>query len=564
MDNSIIGALAAVALLVLFLILKKSSARKTPPVESPEEETAALSEEEIAAEDDITADDALDAEDAVAESEDLETELESLEEAASDEVDDDDEIDEVETVEEAAGDEEDGVEEALDDVELDLDEEEVAEEIELPDEDIEEIVEEEEDVVEEAEEESGVAHDVEVELPLETYEQRLFTRKEAHLAALTEAIDNNDETTRERLQVELVAITEGLSFLDKSHGQEIASRTAALQALERVKEDLDASVFEQACDAVLSGETLPAEEAFDSLVENESSHASLAAYQSGCLAESRTDFTKAMERLEKAVELDGSTPDYLRSAALLARKLYKHSNALKLFASLEKVLEDKGDDPLELALARRELAYTSALVGRHKEAGALYKKSMVSLSKLRGQDDPEMAVCWLQIGKLQEALGQYENAEDPYKKALAIMEKTEDKAVIGEVLAKLAGLYMELERDPEAVPLLQRLCTLKEDSPNPDLATLAIAYGNLAEAFRVSGKYPESEESYTRALEITEELRGKDHAAVGSILQELSQLCDRQGKKEEAEAHRKRAAVIFEKVMEAQEAAGQETDNFQL
>jgi tetratricopeptide (TPR) repeat protein len=123
---------------------------------------------------------------------------------------------------------------------------------------------------------------------------------------------------------------------------------------------------------------------------------------------------------------------------------------------------------------------------------------------------------------------------------------------------------MELEREQEAIPHFERLCAFKEESTNPDKATLAMAYSDLAEAYRVTGKYPESEEKYLRALTITEDLRGKDHAAVGSLLQELSQLCDRQGKKEEAETHRERAAAIFQKVMEEQEAAGQESDDLKL
>ena len=568
MDTTTIGVLAAVALVILFLIFKKSSAPKAPPVEPGEEETASVQEETVA-------------EDEAGDEE------EKPEEEAEPEADDDIVVEEPaeigdeesEAVEEIVAKEE----EILEDVELDLDEEllteeEVVEEVEdeeepepVPDaevaEDTEElVVPDEEAVPEEVEEviEEPAAAVAEVSLGRDSFEQELFARKEKHLAALTEAIENNDESTRERLQVELVAITESLTFLDESHEQEVTARNEALAALTVIKDDLDGSVYDQSCEGLASGDTVLAEEAFDTVVEKGGAQAALAAYQSGCLAENRMDFTKAMERLEKAVELDGNNADYLRSAAMLARKLYQHSRALELFALLEKSLEKKGEDPIELALARRELAYTSALAGRHKEAGALYKKAMVSLSKLRGQDDPEMGVCWLQIGKLQEALGQYDNAEDPYKKALAIMEKTENKAVTGEVLAKLAGLYMEVERDREAIPLLQRLCALKEDSPNPDMATLAIAYGNLAEAYRVSGKYEESEEAYTRALEITEELRGKDHAAVGSILQELAQLCDRQGKKEEAEAHRERASAIFQKVMEAQEAAGQVAEDFKL
>jgi tetratricopeptide (TPR) repeat protein len=271
-----------------------------------------------------------------------------------------------------------------------------------------------------------------------------------------------------------------------------------------------------------------------------------------------------MDRFDKAVTLDGNSPDVLRSAALLARKLYLHKKSLAWFSSLVTLLEEQGEDTVELALARREQAYTSALVGQHKQAGALYKQAMVSLTSLVGKDDPEMGVCWFQIGKLQEALGQYDKAEEPYSKALAIMSGGQDTLILAEILDKLAGLYMELEREGEAVALFERLCALKGESSHPDKAGLAMAYNNLAEAYRISGKYEESEENYKQSLAITEELRGRDHAAVGSILQELAQLCERQGKKDEAKQYRDRAAAIFQRVLEEQEAAGQESVKLNL
>jgi tetratricopeptide (TPR) repeat protein len=276
------------------------------------------------------------------------------------------------------------------------------------------------------------------------------------------------------------------------------------------------------------------------------------------------DLNTAMERLEKAVSLEGDNPEFLRAAALLARRLYQHKKALGWFDALVKVLEGTDEDTVELALARRDLAYTSALVGQHKQAGGLYKQAMVSLTRLVGKDDPEMGICWLQIGKLQEALGNYEKADEPYAKALAIIEKDETNPVLGEILEKTAGLYMELEREPEAIPLLERLCAFKEKSANPDKASLAQTYINLAEAYRICGKYAESEQNYKHALAITEELRGKDHAAVGSILQELAQLSQRQGKGDEAKEYQERAAAIFQRVLEEQEAKGQQAASLTL
>ncbi len=403
-----------------------------------------------------------------------------------------------------------------------------------------------------------------VTITLESYEQRLLTLREQQLAALARAIENNEESKREKLQLMVVTITEALTFFKQSYEQEIACRNEVLAAMETMEPEIDGTDFARACEDIRSQSTEGAEKILDTLAQQKTANSAAAMFHSGRLAECRMDFHRAMLRLDKAVEIDGKNPDYLRAAGLLARKLYQHKKALIRFIALEKLIDAKGEDSVELALVRRELAYCAALFGKHKQAGSYYKKAMGSLAKLLGKDDPEMGICWLQIGKLQETLGHYEKAEAPYKQALAIIGKTDDDIVLADVLDKLARLLMELDGEPDAIPLFERLCAIKEKSPHPDQAGLIIIYNNIAEAYRICGKYEDSENNYQRALTITQELRGKDHPAVASIYQELAKLCDRQRKPDEAKKYQEMSAAIFQRVLEEQEAAGDKEERLTL
>jgi len=413
-------------------------------------------------------------------------------------------------------------------------------------------------------EETQAGFEKKVVLSKELYEQRLFVLKKKKLAELAAAADDNDEDKREECQVELVAITKALTFVDHGYERELSCRNDALAVLDQIETELDPGTFARARESILNGDTEEAEQIFEGIVEQGSSYAAAVAYQSGRLAECRLDFDTALKRFERAVALDAADIYALHSAALLARRLYEYKKAMPWFTSLVGLLEKKGEDSVDLALARRDLAYTFALVGQYKQAGALYKKAMVTLSKLLGPDDVEMGVCWFQIGKLQEALGQYKKAEGPYTKALQIMDKAGNTLELGDILDKLATLYMELEREPDAIPLFERLCTFKEESSNPDTVTLIMACNNLAEAYRISGKYGEAETRYSQSLLLTEELYGKDHAAVGSILQELTQICQRQGKTAEAKDYQDRATAIFEHVLKEREVEGQQLESLTL
>ena len=393
-------------------------------------------------------------------------------------------------------------------------------------------------------------------LQRESYERWLFNLKEQRLAVLAVAIENNDEFGQEKHQVELVAITEGLSFSEQAYAESISCRKKAIVFLEEIKTGLSVMEYDMARKGICEGDTELAEQLFDTMVGQEDAVAAPAAYHGGCLAEQRMDFQKAMSRYEKAVAVDRDNPEFIRSAGLLSLRLYSYQEAQGYFSSLVLLFEKNNPDPVELALARRDYAYALAMIGKNKEAGILYKQAMHSLTQILGSDDPEMGVCWYQIAKLQEILGRYEQAEKPYRQALDIMEKSERVNVTCEITDKLARLYMELEREMEAVPLFERLCRLKEKSVYPDKATLAMAYNHLAEAYRICGKYEEAEKSFMRSLLITEKLYGKDHPAVGSVLQELSRLCERQKKTEVAKEYQDRATIIFKHIIDEQEAGG--------
>ncbi|MCI5131134.1 MAG: tetratricopeptide repeat protein [Candidatus Electrothrix sp. EH2] len=98
-----------------------------------------------------------------------------------------------------------------------------------------------------------------------------------------------------------------------------------------------------------------------------------------------------------------------------------------------------------------------------------------------------MGICWYQVGLLKESQGQYEEAEKPYKNALAIMNKAGNDIILADILDKLARLHMELEAEPDAVPLFERLLKIKKNSPAPDLAGIIIICNNIGKADRAAG-----------------------------------------------------------------------------
>jgi len=562
MDTTLIAAIAAAALVLGLFLLRKSSGKKsesatktvdqesaTATVAEPDETESDDSEPETdlaevadahkaepadVADDELDEDLSLDFDEEEKEEEETAPAETSEEEPAAFEPSGDEEP--ATPAPDFSEQEDDGGEDVL----LDLD---VDEDLSEPDEDIAVPPEEE------------IAAPALPTLTIEIYETRLRERESEQQEALARAIANQDNITRDHVQIELVAVTDRIALLEDSYKEEMAWRQAALEALRDIAPDADDETLKTLQDELSSGETVQSEKLFQEVADQKGENAALAAFHGGRLAEARVDLYLALERYQQAVELDDSNSEYLKAAGVMARKLYRYRDARPLLEKLVKLLESQAPDSVELALARRELGYTYALSGALKQAGPLYKQAMKTIASKLGQDHLEMGVSWGQIAELQEAKGQYEQAEPTYSKALAILEKElgDEHPELDHILEKLAGLNGELEEDEKAAALYGRLCAIREKSLGATHPKLAMALQNLAEAYRLQGQYEAAEESYNKALAIMEANHGKEHPAVAAILQELAKLCFRQKKNDEGEALQKRATEIFEKSIQGQE-----------
>ncbi len=401
-----------------------------------------------------------------------------------------------------------------------------------------------------------------IKLTLEQYAKRLNQLEEQQHAALQQAITTQQDQKRDTLQRELVLMNEKLALLDESYQEELSCYGNVLQALEKLEASLGQETVAQAKSDLVAGIPETAESLLAGLINAPGSSKGVGAFYSGRLAESRVDLLTALQRYKTALQEDSGNPDYLYAAGLTARRLFKYNEAVNWLEQYVSICTlNNQDDPVLLAQAKRELAYTYVTSGQHKKAGPMYKEAMTGFAKHLGQESPEMATSWFQIGELQETLGEYDKAVALYKKALAILEKRQgkDHPMLTGLLDKLAALCMELEMERESVPLYERLVAIRKKTLRPTHPLLAISLNNLAESYRLQRQYPEAEACYQESLSIAEQTQGKDHPSVGAILQELAKLCSNQRKNDEAERYQTRATAIFEKAVAAEDKRSKNT-----
>jgi len=396
-----------------------------------------------------------------------------------------------------------------------------------------------------------------INLTLDAYASRMNSLEDRQRTLLAQAIVDRDEGLRDRLHRELVIINGKLTLIADSHAEAVTCFQQVLDILVQLREEsgqplaLDGAVADL-CDG-------NAESAETCLAEWDGPPPAMAgkvAFSRGQLAECRVDLQQALAQYRQAVALEPDNPRCLHAAGRVARMLYNYQEAIPWLESLVRLTrQDCSDDPLALAFAQRELAYTYILAGQHQKAGPLYKESMLAMARKLGQDHLELANCWLQIGELQETLGVYDKAVSLYRKALAIFERQKgaEHPALAAILAKLAALCMELEMEAEAVPLYERLVRIQEKTLRANHLQLAISLGSLGESYRLVGRYEDAESCYQKILAIHEATYGPDHPSVAAVLQELAKLNSSLRRPEEARQYQERASTIYQKSVEAQQ-----------
>jgi len=186
----------------------------------------------------------------------------------------------------------------------------------------------------------------------------------------------------------------------------------------------------------------------------------------------------------------------------------------------------------------------------YKEALDYYLKALAIREKVHGNEHPDMAYSYSNIGLALSAQGKYAEALEYHIKALAIREKVYGKehpdvaysySNIGNVL-DTQGKYAEaLEYHIKALAIREKV----HGNEHPDMA---YSYSNIGLALSAQGKYAEALEYHIKALAIREKVYGKEHPDVAYSYSNIGNVLDTQGKYAEALEYHIKALAIREKV----------------
>jgi tetratricopeptide (TPR) repeat protein len=214
---------------------------------------------------------------------------------------------------------------------------------------------------------------------------------------------------------------------------------------------------------------------------------------------------------------------YLRQGRYAdAEPLYKRSLAIG-----DKVL---GPNHPAVATYLGDLAALYSDQGRYSEAEPLLQRALAVKENALGPDHPDVAVALNNLALLYERQRRYADAEPLYKRALAINEKGlgPDHSVVAIDVNNLASLYGDQGRYADAESLYKRSLSVSEKALGPDHPDVAL--NNLAVLYGRQARNSEAELLYKRSQAIWEKTLGPDHPNTALSLNNLAELYRLQGR----------------------------------
>ncbi|MGE0200162.1 MAG: tetratricopeptide repeat protein [Candidatus Melainabacteria bacterium] len=137
--------------------------------------------------------------------------------------------------------------------------------------------------------------------------------------------------------------------------------------------------------------------------------------------------------------------------------------------------------------------------------------------------------------------GDYAQAEKQYQYAVAAGETMSGKkgagtSKLGQALNNLAEIYRIQGRYAEAEPLYLRAIQVKEKALGNTHPSLATSYNGLADLYRAQGRFTQAEPMYLSALKINEHPLRANQRQVANTLTSLADMYRQTGRNREADA----------------------------
>lgn len=261
--------------------------------------------------------------------------------------------------------------------------------------------------------------------------------------------------------------------------------------------------------------------------------------------------------LEKVQQTNPAAAELIQLCTFLYPDMIPEEIIIEGSPELGPILQPIAEDLIELNVAIGELLKFS-LIQRSPDGGNLALHRLVQFVLKEGMNK-ETQLLWAEraVRAVNRALPDIELATwqqhqrylPQFQFCKTLIEQWEMVFPEAAQLLYQAGYYFKLHGQyAQSEQFFSAALTIYEQVRKPDDSDVIACFDNLAILFQKQGKYVEAETLYRRILEMSEEVLGLEHPNLVPTLNNLGSLYQEQGKYGEAEALYQRTLLIDQKV----------------
>lgn len=190
-------------------------------------------------------------------------------------------------------------------------------------------------------------------------------------------------------------------------------------------------------------------------------------------------------------------------------------------------------------------------IGDYTEALDYGLKALSIREKVLGQEHPDTATAYNNIGGVYYAMGDYPQALIYYQQALTICEKVLGKEHIDTATPynNIGGIYHAIGDYAQALVYHQKALIIREKVFGKNHFNTAISYNNIGEVYRDMNDYLQALEYYQQACTIFEKMLGKEHLNTATTYNNIGVVYHAIGDYLQALVYYQQALPIYENII---------------
>jgi len=267
-----------------------------------------------------------------------------------------------------------------------------------------------------------------------------------------------------------------------------------------------------------------------------------------------SSFTEAQEVVESALPLyesgeAGGLLAHARTSRVLGAIYMATGDWAEARTALDRALDLTADSPQNNTAERAAVLHTKGNFLRDSgtlgEALPFYTQAVAIYTAQEGPASVQVASVLNDQGVAQYHLGDYEEAEGTYRQALDIYDGHSPMLQAMDTRVNLAILYYSLDREPEALPLVEEALNFQEDileeTNRRYIQTLRvkglIQMGIARYEEEAEERFQSAEEALVKSLDLARQVFGEEHHELVQSFESLGLLYTFWGRHETSLAH---------------------------